>query len=121
MAKRYSEPFKRKIIDRLTGPNAPTPQQLSREVGLPQTTLVDWSRQARNLPFVTKTDRPHLNRRSVADKIRLLAGTSNLEGEALLAYLKTEGVTLAEFEQWRLALEEGVSGSAAAKRIRVLE
>jgi hypothetical protein len=40
----------------------------------------------------------------------------------LTAYLSREGVKLAEYEQWRLALEEGGAASnSTTKRIRQLE
>ena len=40
----------------------------------------------------------------------------------LTAYLEREGVKLAEYEQWRLALDEGGRASASTnKRIRQLE
>ena len=59
---------------------------------------------------------------TVEQKARLLADASMLTGEALTAHLEREGVKFAEFEQWRLALEEGGRASAAtSKRIRKLE
>jgi hypothetical protein len=45
-----------------------------------------------------------------------------LSGEQLTAYLEAQGVKLADFERWRSALEDGVTGSrSAANRIRQLE
>ena len=45
-----------------------------------------------------------------------------LSGEQLGGYLRREGVTLADFEGWRLALQEGGKDSAASvKLIRKLE
>jgi hypothetical protein len=59
---------------------------------------------------------------TVQQKARVLAEAANLDGEELTAHLEREGVKFAEYEQWRLALEEG--GRAAlstTKRIRQLE
>ena len=51
-----------------------------------------------------------------------MAGAAGLTGEQLSSYLEREGVRLADFESWRLALEEGGRASASTtKRIRQLE
>jgi hypothetical protein len=56
---------------------------------------------------------------TVEQKARVLAEVSHLDGEALTAYLEGEGVKFAEYEQWRIALDEGGRASAATnKRIR---
>jgi hypothetical protein len=52
----------------------------------------------------------------------VLSEASRLSGEQLTAYLQREGVKLADFERWRVALEEeGQESSSAIKRIRKLE
>jgi len=59
---------------------------------------------------------------TVEQKARVLADAAKLDGEELTAYLDREGVRLAEYEQWRMALDEGGGASAATnKRIRQLE
>jgi transposase len=59
---------------------------------------------------------------TVAQKARVLAEAGSLTGEQLSAYLAREGVPLADFERWRVALEEGAQDSTAVtKRIRNLE
>jgi transposase-like protein len=59
---------------------------------------------------------------TVERKARLIAQAFELDGEELSAYLEREGVKLAEYEQWRIALDEGGGASAAThKRIRQLE
>ncbi|AOY57298.1 hypothetical protein [Desulfococcus multivorans] len=42
----YSEKFKRKIVQNLTGPNAISVPALSKEVDVSQTTLPKWLRNA---------------------------------------------------------------------------
>jgi len=77
--------------------------------------------EARSLPLVA-TDKPSVREWTVDQKARVLADAINLTGEELTAYLEREGVKLAEFEQWRLALEEGGRASTVTtKRIRELE
>ncbi len=59
---------------------------------------------------------------TVEQKVRVLADASMLDGEELTAYLEREGVKLAEYEQWRTALDEGGrDATATTKRIRLLE
>ena len=59
---------------------------------------------------------------TVEQKAKMLAGAAGLTGEQLSSYLEREGVRLADFESWRLALEEGGRASASTtKRIRQLE
>ncbi len=95
--------------------------QLSRETGIRQQNLSRWLATARSLPLVA-TDQPNIREWAVAEKARVLADASNLTGEELTAHLEREGVKLAEFEQWRLALEEGGRASTATtRRIRKLE
>src|SRR5689334_20761932 len=68
-------------------------------------------------------DKPQARCRwTVEQKARVLADASELYSEKLSAYLEREGVKLAEFEQWRLALDEGGAASTSTtKRIRQLE
>lgn len=52
----------------------------------------------------------------------MLADASKLSGEELTSYLERDGIKLADFERWRIALEEdGGSFAATLKRIRKLE
>jgi hypothetical protein len=68
------------------------------------------------------TDRRRSKTWPLDAKVRILAETSKLTGEELAAYLRKEGVLLAELEQWRLALEEeGRASVSTNRRIRQLE
>jgi hypothetical protein len=59
---------------------------------------------------------------TVEQEAQALAGASKLSGEQLTANLEREGIKLADFERWRIALEEDGQGSVATtKRIRKLE
>ena len=121
MTRAYSAAFKQKMVEQLTGKNAISANQLANETGVRQQNLSRWLREARSLPHVS-SDRSTVRRRTVAQKARLLANAAKLDGVALMQYLEDEGVTFADFEQWRLALEEGGHASiATARRIRNLE
>ena len=121
MTKAYSLAFKQKMVERLTGKNALSSAQLGREVGVRQQNLSRWLEEARSLPAVA-SNTPKSRVWTVEQKAQVLADASKLSGEELTSYLERGGIKLADFERWRIALEEDGGGSAAAlKRIRKLE
>lgn len=122
MSKPFSVAFKQKMVQRLTGNNAVSASQLARQTGVRQQNLSRWLQEARSLPIMADKPNPVVREWTVERKARVLAEASHLDGEALGAYLEREGVKLAEYEQWRIALDEGGRASAATnKRIRQLE
>jgi transposase len=121
MTRAYSVAFKQKMVQRLTGKDAVSALRLSRETGVRQQNLSRWLEEARSLPLVV-ADKSTSREWTVAQKARVLAEAGSLTGEQLSAYLAREGVPLADFERWRVALEEGAQDSTAVtKRIRNLE
>ena len=121
MTRPYSVAFKQKMIQRLTGKHAVSASRLARQTSVRQQNLSRWLAEARSLPFVA-TDNPIVREWAVKQKARVLAEALTLTAKELTAYLEREGVTFADFEQWRLALEEGGrASSATTKRIRKLE
>lgn len=121
MTRPYSVAFKQKMVERLTGKDAVSALQLSRETGVRQQNLSRWLHEARSLPIVG-SDKPIKHEFTVEQKARLVANASDLSGLELTTYLEKAGVKFAEFEQWRLALQEGGQASnATTKRIRKLE
>lgn len=121
MTKAYSIAFKQKMVERLTGKNAVNPSELGRELGIRQQNLSRWLHEARSLPAVA-SNTPKARIWTVEQKVQVLAGAANLSGEQLTSYLEREGIKLADFERWRIALEEDGQGSVAiTKRIRKLE
>jgi hypothetical protein len=121
MTRPYSLAFKQKMVERLTGKNASNQSQLARETGVRQQNLCRWLDEARSLPSVASNN-PRARVWSVEQKAQVLADASKLSGEQLTSYLEREGVKLADFERWRIALEEDGGGSAATlKRVRKLE
>src|SRR5271170_4652092 len=122
MTKPFSMGFKQKMVQRLTGNSAVSALQLARETGVRQQNLSRWLQEARSLPIMADKPKPAVREWTVEQKARVLADASDLDGEELTAYLQREGVKLAEYEQWRIALDEGGRASTATnKRIRQLE
>jgi transposase len=121
MTRPYSIAFKQKMVDRLTGKNAVSAVQLARASGIRQQNLSRWLQEARSLPFMASDNRMDRGW-TVEQKARVVAEASKLVGDQLAAHLEREGVKLADFERWRIALENDSSGSTvAARRIRQLE
>jgi transposase len=134
----YTESFKAKMVQRMSGPNAVSQSRLSREIGVSQPTLSHWLHAARTLVPMTKdrASEPAVQSggtRSAAEKLRLVMAAAALPADELGAFLRREGVHEAELEQWRaavldagqIALEGGApraaSRGADGKRIKELE
>ena len=120
MTRPFSIAFKQKMVERLTGKNALSAVQLSKETGVRQQNLSRWLEEARSLPSMASNN-PRSQTWSVEQKARVLAEAGKLSGEQLNAYLQREGIQLADFERWRVALEDGSASLGAARRIRRLE
>ena len=122
MTRSYSLAFKQKMIERLTGKEALSAAQLSRQTGVRQQNLSRWLQEARSLPLMADAPKRAVRQWTVEQKVRFLAEASNLDGDQLNSYLEHKGVKLADYEQWRIALEEGgCASTATTKRIRQLE
>jgi hypothetical protein len=121
MTRPYSLAFKQKMVERLTGKEAMSATQLARETGIRQQNLSRWLEQARSLPLMA-SDKSNGRDWTVEQKARVLAEAAHLAGEQLHAYLQEKGVRFADFERWRVALEEdGRESTAMTKRVRNLE
>lgn len=121
MTRPYSVAFREKMVRRLTGKDAVSAAELSRQTGVRQQNLSRWLEEARSLPLMA-TDEVKAAQWSLEQKARVLAETAHLSSEQLHDYLEDRGVRLVEFERWRIALEgDGRDSSAATKRIRKLE
>jgi transposase len=121
LSKPFSVAFKQKMVERLTGKNAVSATQLARETGVNQQNLSRWLQEARSLPLVADRPKP-VRMWTIEQKVHVLAEACRLDGEELTAYLEREGVKRAEYEQWRLALDEGgIASTSTSKRIRQLE
>jgi transposase len=124
MGRHFAPTFKAKMVRRMVGNNAVSATQLALETGIDQQTLSRWLREAHKMFDVKKKPKNPSKQavRTVADKARIVAEAAKLEGNELIEYLETQDATLAELEQWRLALDEdGKAFTATTKQIRRLE
>jgi len=121
MTRAYPTTLKQQMVARLTGVNAVSAAQLARETGITQQNLSRWLSEARSSPFPATDDGP-ISTWTVEQKARIIAHAAGLAGDQLTTYLQKEGVRLAFFRRWRLALEEaGEESVGMAKRIGKLE
>lgn len=138
----YSHKFKLRMIQRLTSPNAPSANTLSREVDVPQPTLSLWLRQARRLPPMTRehSESAHSGEPkspkswSAEEKYRVVLEASTIADADLGEFLRKRGLHAAQLEEWRRVAAEAAKAAlspgnkpsrgqakADSRRIRELE
>ena len=141
----YSDMFKRKMIQKLTGPNAISAWALSKQVDVPQTTLSTWLRKAGIQPthrfntntYDTKpirqpvTSKKSPNDWSPEEKLKTVLEAAPLTDEQLGAFLRSKGLHDTHLQQWRIQMLNGLGqppnikktkkNVADSKQIRQLE
>lgn len=140
----YSEKFKRKMVQKLTGPDAISATALSKQVDVSQTTLSKWLRNAGVAPrfgypsntVTSAIKRPSMPQKrpedwSPEDKLKTVLEADSLSNEQLGAFLRRKGIHETHLQQWRLQMLGGLgktpagkkpkSSAADTKRIRTLE
>jgi transposase len=103
----YSPAFRSKMLEKLLGPDARSACSLSREVGIPQSTLSRWVREAGTLKSMGKKTRKNW---SAEEKLRIVVQASELPEEELGAFLRREGVHSSQLEQWRETVRGALTG-----------
>jgi transposase-like protein len=105
------------MVQRLAGPKAVSANQLAQEVGVHQSTLSRWLRDAQHPdmstsngtqqdpPARTSANTTAAGKRSPEDKVRLVFAAEGLTAEDLGALLRREGIHDAELETWRAAIK----------------
>lgn len=140
MMTEYSEAFKSKMVQRMTGPRARSATALAPEVGVPQPTLSRWLRAAQAKVVVMPKDpaqvttpspepAPKAPKRpedwSAEERLRAVLESARLTDDELGAFLRREGLHEATLKQWRASALEGLgpqrSTRAEQKRIQELE
>jgi transposase len=136
----YSEAFKSKMVQRMTGPRAKTATALAPEVGVSQPTLSRWLREAQARVVAMSKDPlqvtapspeppPKAPKRpedwSAEERLRVVIESSQLSDDELGAFLRREGLHEATLRQWRAAALEALGPQRATraeqKRVQELE
>ncbi len=134
----YSEAFKAQIVQKLTVPGGPSASQLSREVGVHQSTLSRWVREA-HVPWQVSPPRPDEPGRTMPlrrpqdwtaeEKYAVMIEAASLSDEELGAFLREKGLRQGNLKQWRQEMLTALGAakvrpskpSAETRRIRELE
>lgn len=134
----YSEKFKKKMVEKMCGADRVSAYELSHRVGVSQSSLSRWRRDAMvgSMTETTKESKFEKKPRRPQDwsaeaRLQAVAAASKLGEEALGAFLRREGLRMADLERWRKALLEALDPKARrrsrkrqseeTKRIRALE
>lgn len=140
----YAAAFKARMVQRMGMPGGPCAQDLARETKVPGSTLGRWLKAAAMVPDMGKGKRPrsdaapssstkpgqdsHSTRAWTAvEKLRVVAVASQLKDEELGAFLRREGIHVAQLEEWRSEVLTALGSPAPrskdpeAKRVRELE
>ncbi len=134
----YSDKFKRKMVQRMSGPGAISANALSKEIGIAQGTLSRWLVAAGTIPRMSTAPKKDLianpsaprraEDRSPEDKLRLVVKAASLSEAELGAFLRQEGLHAADLEAWRESMLGGLrpaqskhAKSLEARQVRELE
>ena len=142
---RYSEAFKARMVQRMTAPGGPVAEQLSRDINVPAWTLRRWLKAAAivedvgkkrsrvppaegaSAPVGVDKDSRSLREWSAAEKLRVVAAASQVKDDELGAFLRREGLHLAQLEEWRADVLTALGSppprvkTPEGKRVRELE
>ena len=108
----YTAGFKARMIQRMAGPESISANALSREVGVSQGSLSRWLREAHRVADMSrkkKTDGGKRQNRNADEKLRIVLEASQLDGEALGALLRREGIHETDLREWEAAAKAALS------------
>jgi len=127
----YSTSFKAKMVRRLASPGGPSATALSQEVGVGQTTLSRWLREAGTdrIPVMNKPMKKRPRDWSAEEKMAAVVEASSVSEEQLGAFLRRKGLHQAQLEEWRGTILSALGGeqkrkaksSSQARQLRELE
>ena len=131
----YTEGFRRRMIERLAGPNAISAFALGKEVGVAQSTLSKWLREAPTLPSMgsKKSGRQGSGsgprKWSGVEKLQVVLEAASIPDAELGEFLRKKGIHEADLKAWRELTLDALEGggkaaqhsAAAERRIKELE
>lgn len=112
----YTASFRTKIVQKLMQPNGPSQLSVSRDTGVPQTTLSRWMKQARTIAPMSPKNSSRRKKRTADEKLRVLLEASRLPDEELGAFLRREGLHEAQLKEWREAARAGLASLSGDRR-----
>ncbi len=127
---KYSETFKSKMVRKMASPGGPSANALAQEIGVHQSTLSRWLRQAGRVEGMKKKPDPPSRSWSAAEKLEAVLEAASLSEEDLGPFLRRKGLYRRDLEQWRGEMLKGLeqpqprrrpSKTPEGRRIRELE
>lgn len=112
----YTEAFRSQMVRRMLGPPERSATSLAKEVGVSQAQLCRWRLKAISVAAMAKdipTQRTDERKWTPEEKFRLLVKADGLEGEALGAFLRREGLHESQLRSWRDAAAGALGAEAA--------
>lgn len=115
MSKQYSQGFKASIVQKMLLPGAPSASQLSKELGISQTSLSRWAREyGKNAPMSKRKKNPP-HSWPAEKKLQAVIETSSMSEQELGDYLRKQGLHSSDLKEWK---EQCMSGFKGAGRPR---
>jgi len=120
----YSEMFKRKMIQKLTGPGALSASALARQEEPSQVTLSKWLREAGvESPYIYSnkaqedTALPKSPKKwSAEEKFKIVLEAASIPEDQLGAFLRSKGLHETHLQQWRLLMLDGLQNSSSPEK-----
>ncbi len=129
----YSETFKAEMVKKMTAPGGPSANALSGELGIHQSTLSRWCRQASRVDGMSHEKSPQGRRPqdwTAAEKLDAALEASSLPEQDLGGFLRRRGLHRSHLDQWRQQMLVGLeekprqrrsAKTAEGRRLRELE
>ena len=123
----YTAGFKKQMVKKLVTPGGESARTLAARVGVSQSSLSRWLREA--CTVVSVTNPTGSKKWTWEEKLRVVVGATKIDDKALGELLRREGLHEEQLRQWRADAEAALSerpkrgqkASREAKRIRELE
>lgn len=134
----YTEGFKQRMVERMTGPHAISPHKLASEVGVAKSTLHKWLNEASKAEQIDKIQEVegHINADRPQDwqaeqKFQTVIEAASLSDDELGNFLRKKGIHEAQLHEWRKLMFNGLlegtktrntkKNNSEAKRLKELE
>ena len=112
---KYSEAFKSKMVRKMTSPGGPSANTLAQDIGVHQSTLSRWLRQAGRVEGMKKRSQPSRSW-NAAQKLEAVLEAASLSEEDLGPFLRRNGLYRKDLEQWREQMLKGLETKLPRRR-----
>lgn len=109
---RYGAEFKKAVIERLMPPSNESVASLAKEMGLGESTLYLWKKQAKANGGHKPSNAKESDRWSTQDKFQMVLETAMLSEVELAEYCRSRGIYVEQIEAWRNACMQANGGVA---------